>query len=421
MGTGSLFRLGALCAVLCLYLTACGSDDDEPETGDEGGADAGADPIDSGDGDGEGDDGPGDGNQAIPTNVEERNANIFNEDGTSKHFGGCDLDTGYAGDDKCLRAPEPHVGFQIHVGPDGYSDEEVADWLMQPGSESSECYFFETENDEEFFYQVWELSGRDGTHHIINSQLINGQAEGWGGCMDQGLGTSPNVAGILPGASRAYMKPAPVAPENANLGATLGANVPVQADMHYFNFMSPCDDKSCLVLREFWLNVYFVPESEVQERSSGIRGMGGLDWLLFPIQPGTHETYRYECPVESDGRIIRLIGHTHKHGVRETAWIRRPGDETDDDMLKVFEQFDYLEPQIFEYDSLTENPDFAPGMAGAFSGMLEVKAGDTLVWECEINNTSDVALRYTNEVETGEMCNIWGQVVGPTMDCVVFF
>ena len=47
-------------------------------------------------------------------------------------------------------------------------------------------------------------------------------------------------------------------------------------------------------------------------------------------------------------------------------------------------------------------------------------AGDALDWECEVNNTSDVALRYTNEVETGEMCNIWGESIGPLLNCVLY-
>ena len=48
---------------------------------------------------------------------------------------------------------------------------------------------------------------------------------------------------------------------------------------------------------------------------------------------------------------------------------------------------------------------------------LDLKAGDSLDWECEINNDSDQPLAYTNEVQTGEMCNIWGSSVGPTISC----
>jgi hypothetical protein len=323
--------------------------------------------------------------------------------------GMCDLDSGYLGDDTCLLPPAPGEGIQIRVGPPSYSAEDVEPWLMDAGEESSQCYFFTTPNSEEVWYQTWELSGRPGTHHIINTALVEAQPDGFSVCMDMGLGNSPNTKGLLPGASRAYMPRVQVAPENEQLGAMLEPEQGAQADMHYFNFGQE------RILREFWLNLYTVDRAQITEDGNPIRGMGGLSWLLAPIQPGTHQTYTYQCPIAADGRIVRLIGHTHKHGIRETAWI-----VSGDERLKVFEQFDYLEPQIFEYNSVVENPDFAPNQPGAFTGILNVKAGDVLEWECEVNNTSNVALRYTNFVETGEMCNIWGEAVGPLLDCVVF-
>lgn len=48
-----------------------------------------------------------------------------------------------------------------------------------------------------------------------------------------------------------------------------------------------------------------------------------------------------------------------------------------------------------------------------------MKGGDALDWECDVNNDSDTALTYTNQVLTGEMCNIRGQTVGPLIDCVL--
>jgi hypothetical protein len=386
-------------AVLALggaAFTGCGSDDaadDSPMTdsdsGSGGGSDAGGDPeTDASAAPDSGTDGPDD-------------------DWTSTR-GMCDLDSGFPGDETCLLPPPPGEGIQIRIGPPSYSEEDVQPWLMAPGAESSQCYFFKTPNTEEVWFQTWELSGRPGTHHIINSALVNQHAEGFSVCLDQGLGNSPAVAGLLPGASRAYMPRTRVAPENRQLGSSIPGETSAQADMHYFNFTGD------QILREFWLNLYTVDRDQVSEQGQSIRGMGGLSWLVAPIQPGTHRTYSYECPVNADGRIIRLIGHTHKHGIRETAWIKRAGG----DRVKVFEQYDYLEPQIFEYNSITENPDFSEGQPGAYSGMLEVSTGDVLQWECEVNNTSNVALSYSNEVETGEMCNIWGEAVGPMLNCL---
>ena len=50
--------------------------------------------------------------------------------------------------------------------------------------------------------------------------------------------------------------------------------------------------------------------------------------------------------------------------------------------------------------------------AGAYTGILEVSEGDVLSWECHIINDSNAPLAYTNEVKTGEMCNLWGYSVG---------
>ena len=62
---------------------------------------------------------------------------------------------------------------------------------------------------------------------------------------------------------------------------------------------------------------------------------------------------------------------------------------------------------------------FSTSAAGAYTGILHVKAGDVLEWECHIINDSTSALRYTNEVKTGEMCNIWGFTVGPQFNCML--
>ena len=81
-------------------------------------------------------------------------------------------------------------------------------------------------------------------------------------------------------------------------------------------------------------------------------------------------------------------------------------------MTQVFEQYDYLEPQIFNFNTVVQNPPFSATSPGAHTGILQVPAGSQLVWECEILNDSSVSLSYVNEVTTGEMCNIWGATVG---------
>lgn len=328
--------------------------------------------------------------------------------------GKCEINSGYPDDKACLLAPAADIGLQIHVGPKDYKDmAEVAKYVSNPGDESSECWTFHTPNAEEVYYQTFELSGRAGTHHIINTMYNVEIADGgFTTCADPGTGTNGNIIDNLPGASKAYMARGGVAPENKNIGRKIPAKATSQADMHYFNFT----DKP--IIREFWMNVFFAKKADIKQTADQIRGMGGLSWSAIPIAPGTDMTYPYECPITGDGRILSLLGHYHSHGKHFTASIRRAGTGK---VEKVFEMYDYQDPASFEYDTVNTNPAFSANTAGAVSGMLDVKKGDVLMWDCQIVNDGTVGLTYKNEVKTGEMCNLWGSSLGvPALNCVIF-
>jgi len=328
--------------------------------------------------------------------------------------GACDINSGFPDDHACILPPDPKEGMQIHIGPSDYNNpDEINKYVFKPGMESSECISFHTPNNEEIYYQTFELSGRAGTHHIINTMYnveVDGEGTGYVACLDPGTGTNGNIVDNLPGASKAYMARTLVAPEYSDVGRKIGPNTPSQADEHYFNF-TDAD-----IIREFWMNIYFVPKDQVKREASQIRGMGGLSWSALPIQPGTDMVYQYSCPIDKDGSIIELLGHYHSHGKRFTAYVTHADASRD----KVFEMYDYLDPKTYQYDTITTNPMFSDNAGGATSGILNVKAGDSLDWECHIINDSDVGLTYVNEVKTGEMCNLWGESLGPVLNCVVF-
>jgi hypothetical protein len=326
--------------------------------------------------------------------------------------GSCTINSGYPDDKACLAMPPAEEGLQIHVGPKDYKDTaDVAKYLMQPGDESSQCWTFHTPNEQMVYYQTFTLSGRAGTHHIINTMYNTPMTDGgFGACADPGTGTNGNIIDNLPGASKAYMPRGIVAPENKDIGRKIPPKAAAQADMHYFNFT----DKP--IIREFWMNIFYAKQEDVKREAAQIRAMGGLSWSVIPIAPGTDMTYKYECPITGDGRILSLLGHYHAHGKHFTASLRRASGE----VTKVFEMYDYLDPAMFEYDSVSKNPVFSDKTAGALSGMLDVKSGDTLLWDCHIINDGDVPLTYVNEVKTGEMCNLWGSSLGiPALNCVV--
>jgi hypothetical protein len=327
--------------------------------------------------------------------------------------GTCGINSGWAGDEACLPPPAPEVGMQIHVGPKNYEDmAEVSRYIMRPGEESSECWTFHTPNDKDIWYQTYELSGRPGTHHIINTMFNVEIADGgFTVCADPGTGTNGNIIDNLPGASKAYMPRGTVAPENADLGRKIPPGVTAQADMHYYNFT----DKD--ILREFWMNIYYIDQAQVKRQADQIRAMGGISWSVVPIPPGADQTYPYECMMSGDGQILSLLGHYHAHGKHFTASIRRAATGMTE---KVFEMYDFMDPAQFEYNSVSKNPMFSATAAGAVTGRLDVKNGDVLMWDCHIINDSEFGLTYTNEVKTGEMCNLWGSSYGiAPINCVM--
>jgi hypothetical protein len=327
--------------------------------------------------------------------------------------GSCpELDSGFPGDDACIAAPAPDEGFQIHVGPDDYADQAQIDvFSLGAGDETSGCWSYHTPNPEDVYYQGYVFSGRPGTHHIFNS-MLNIEVSDGGDihvCVDAGLGNSPNRLGSLPAAGKAYTPRSIVAPENAGVGRRIPANTPSEADMHYFNATD------APLLREFWLNIYAIDASKVTEEGKELRGMGGLGRAVLPIPVGADEVYAYECPISAEGRILGMAGHYHSHGVRQTVSILRANGERE----HVFDMFDYNDAALFPFDSVSSNEPLSGTADGAISGQLQVFAGDVLEWECHVVNDGEVPLTYSNDVETGEMCNVFGSVVGPDLDCLL--
>jgi hypothetical protein len=325
--------------------------------------------------------------------------------------GACTIDSGFPDDHACILPPDPAVGMQIHIGPTDYDDpDQINKFVFHAGQESSECWSFHTPNDEEIAYQTFVISARLGAQRILNTTYTTDFADGgFTACLDPGTGTNTNILGDLPSALKAYTPRGTVAPENAHIGRKVGAHTPAQADMHFAN-VSHADS-----LREMWLNIYFVDKAAITERSTLIRGMGGISWVVLPIAAHSESVYAYSCPIDADGRIMRLGGYYHSHGERFSAYVRHGSGPR----IKVFEMHDYEEAPVFQYDSITTNPLFSNVASGALSGVLNVKSGDTLDWECHIVNDSDVALTYSNEIETGEMCNLSGESVGPLLNCVL--
>ena len=300
----------------------------------------------------------------------------------------CGLNTGYAGDEYCILPPPADQGFQLHVGPSNYDSPE-ARYIMQPGTESTDDFRVTSGNDKQIYFYYRQFRMRPGSHHNIVSLTSGG---GFG--MGRRIGTSNSLAEDSP-------KGGLVAPENEGVAIVMDPNVPINVSLHSNNF----GDKPSL--REVWINFWYKDPNEVTEKVSQMFQSGDM---LFAVQPHQDTVLGpYRCNINGDGRMLWFYGHRHANNQRFSAWRIRGGQR---DLF--YEGLNWEEPIVLEYSSTVMNrvPDRDKGVEGGWSGILDMKAGDVLEWECHVVNKTDGVLRFTNETFTGEMCIMDAELVG---------
>jgi len=327
----------------------------------------------------------------------------------------CSIHTQYDGDELCIKPPPADQGFQVHVGPTNYDDpNDVATYLIDAGTETNDYYYLKSANAQDIYFYKRNYRMRPGSHHMIVSEASGPHADGWNTPAQSGTApTGPNVGfdvGRRLGGSQNPLKDNPIGgvipPENVGIGMPLSAHAQLSVNLHHNNLTDHP------VLREAWVNFWYVDPATVTQEAQEMFAVGGF---LMSISPGQHTTLTYTCPVQQDGRILTAYGHRHAHNVRFDAWRTR-GDQKD----SIYEGFNWAEPMVLEYSSVTKNPapDLATRTEGGWSGILDLKQGDVITWECEIENDSTNTLNFTNESEKGEMCILVGDTVGPAIDCL---
>ena len=277
----------------------------------------------------------------------------------------------------------------------------------------TKCWTFHTPNDKPAIYQTFVLSGRAGTHHIINTMYNVGLPDGgFATCADPGhrheCQHHRQPAGRIQGVQSAVHG----RPEKIR---TSGARSPRMPPPKPTCTTTTHRDQD--LIREFWMNIYYVDKPDRSPRTPS-RSVG---WVASPgqetagIAAGSDMVYKYSVPIKGEGRswrcsvtTIRMVaasllrssaqavGTSRRYSRCTTTWIRRRSSTT-----------------------RSANPAFSDDQAGAVSGMLDVHDGDTLMWECHIVNDSNIGLTYTNALKTGEMCNLWGASLGISpLNCV---
>ena len=311
----------------------------------------------------------------------------------------CGINSGWPGDEYCLLPPPPGEGIQIHYGPANYDDPaEVQKYVLEAGVEVNDYGIAHIPTGEERYYNFVQLRMRPNSHHLINRVVPRQAAEGLlssAGCPGEGMST--HFVGTQ---NPVRDDPANgiVAPENEGLGRRLPGNSSLCVNQHAYNFGEGP------VLREVWINVYFMDEDEVTQTENRI----AVNAPIGTIAPGEQRTLSASATVQGDGRITTLLGHRH-------AWTTRFAVFHNERL--VYDSWDWVESVVFDYNSATQNPALNPQLQvdGAVSGILEVKDGDTIRTQCDVDNQSDRTLRFANEAYNGEMCILFGASVGATI------
>jgi hypothetical protein len=294
----------------------------------------------------------------------------------------CGLKTKWAGDEYCINPPPADKGFQMHIGPSNYDNPE-AKYILQPGGELTESFTTTSGNDKDVYYYWRQYRMRPGSHHLI----ING-----GTGVGHRIGGSSNMAKDNP-------EGGVIAPENKGVGMPLPAHSPINNSLHYFNVT----DKP--IIKEVWVNFWYRDKAEVTEPTLEVFSM-----LQMGIQPGQHVLKHGSCNITTSGRMLTAYGHVHSHNKRFSVWRTRGGKKE-----LVHNAFDWEHPNVSEYSSTVMNPMLQPGMDGGFSGVLDLKAGDVVEFECDILNDTNSVFLGANEATDDEMCIMIGDTVGASV------
>jgi hypothetical protein len=305
---------------------------------------------------------------------------------------GCGLSTRWEGDELCIAPPPPEQGFQVHYGPSNYDDPNDFDkYLLDPGAETDIDVPMTAGNTNDIYFYKRQYRMRPGSHHLIVSTTGAGSTLS----AERRLGGSQNVSKDNPSGD--------IAPENVGIGMLLSANANLNLNLHHFNVGAE------QILREAWVNFWYVDPASVTQEAKEM-----FLWATGPsLAPGESTVVLGRRAIEQDGRVLTMYGHRHSNNVRFSAYRVRAGTRE-----LVYEDYDWEEPAVFEFNSLTTNPapDPVDKIAGAYSGVLDLRVGDSLEWECEIVNARSITISFgQNEAITSEMCILVGDTVGPTL------
>jgi hypothetical protein len=469
-----------LALIVAVGVVLCGCGDDTEDMGSSGGPDAGIAGVgdadsgdmgadDPGDGDGDGDaaappsgsDGPA--YAADPVEPIPADCQGFELDGLMHSPGGevlpntCEpfhptwnnpyavlcihawpwYDTGFQGDELCILPPPADKGIQVGMHPQspnywaqmeaqdlsGYESPDES-FVVEPGGEETRNFINPAGTDASGQYYRTYFRMRTGSHHNIVTLHPTGDETRWLASTGDALpGLFNSEAGEVIGTLGGQQRPddnTPVSfgkpPEDEGMYLEWPDNPTVLYNMHHFNVTD------APILKEGWVNIWWV-EDEPSNLVDWYMGLGFSQVATLAVQPGGVVDEHYMWEIDKDIRMVRVFGHRHVWTTNFSTWVERADGEVE----LIYQSFDWFDMPTYRYDSVVKNPSLNPEarIDGATSGVLELKAGDQLHFNCHMEFTDARAaaegaptpdevgvLRFANEAYTGEMCILFGNNTG---------
>lgn len=255
-------------------------------------------------------------------------------------------------------------------------------FTLQPGEETTKCFYFTTPNTESVAVQRWVSDMTPGSHHMIMFRTFDGQQPPDGTIDESCGGVAVPVYGTqIPHEELQF-------PTNDGNGRPIAQLVPARAphffQMHYFN------STDAPLTTQVSIKAYALPKEVTDALAYTRTEIFATYHAGIRIPPGaTNHVVKATCDLPSnivDGKFFSLSTHAHKQAI---ATRIAEGGNT------VFTSNDW------------EHPGNATFAAPAFYQFTSGK----MTWECTYNNTGDNAGRTITDgdsAKTDEMCMATG-------------
>jgi hypothetical protein len=295
-----------------------------------------------------------------------------------------------------------------------YEDPAVtAEYELLPGGEALQNYLadFEGPSGEHYFYRR-DFRGRDGSHHsgasFTGFEVVEGWQETGEVFLDRRGSELVFAQDVYTDIPQNTLEPSP---EEEGIGIEVTQNSGIHFNLHHFN------TSDAPLLRENWINVWYIPREEVTKPSLGIHIDTPID---YPI--GVELDNEGMALVNAETQVLSLSGHRHAWTTRFHAWVVRASGEEE----LIYDSYDWRDMPTFAYNSITKNPEPGRSIDGAKTGPLVLHPGDEVHFNCHVATTEDRALRlgvrlpeeplkWDNRAFAGEMCLLIGRTTGAAL------